>query len=58
MNGYIVFYNGQSSELYANDLYSAKKLAIQLLKVPKKKEHMVSVCLAEIADEQVETVLS
>lgn len=47
MNGYIAFYGNKQHEVYADSLYGAKQKAIKELKVPKSKEHMVSVYLAE-----------
>jgi hypothetical protein len=47
MNGYVAFYNGKRAEVRANDLYSAKKEAIKVFGVPRKREHMVTVMLAE-----------
>jgi hypothetical protein len=53
MNGYICFYNGKRVEVHADSLYAAKKLAIASFQVPKKKESMVSVVLAEVNSQQV-----
>lgn len=53
MNGYVAFYNGQRLEVYANDLWSAKQQVIEKLKVPKTKQHMVSVLLAEKDDQPI-----
>ncbi|MPS58838.1 MAG: hypothetical protein E2594_16970 [Pseudomonas sp.] len=47
MNGYVAFYNDQRLEVYARDLWAAKQQVIEQLKVPKSKQHMVSVILAE-----------
>lgn len=47
MNGYVAFYNSQRLEIYAKDLWDAKQQAIAAFKVPKSKQHMVSVMLAE-----------
>jgi hypothetical protein len=44
---YHVFYNGTKRELVASSSYAAQKLAAQLLKVPAKKQHMISVVLAD-----------
>jgi len=46
-NGYVCFYTGLRWETYAPALYEAKKAAIAHWKVPKSKQHMVSVMLAE-----------
>ena len=53
MNGYICFFGEKSIEVYADDLFDAKKKAVKLFKVSKKSEHKVSVHLAEKAGEQV-----
>jgi hypothetical protein len=51
MNGYVVFYNSKRVEIYAETLYAAKVKAIEEFrktgKIPKSREHMVSVWLAE-----------
>lgn len=47
MNGYVAFYNGKQKDIYADTLYAAKQEAIKQFNVPKKKESMVSVVLAE-----------
>jgi hypothetical protein len=47
MRTYHVFYNGVQRELVASSSYNAHKLAVQLLNVPAKKQHMVSVVLAD-----------
>lgn len=53
MNGYICIYNQKSVEVHAETLYQAKVKAVELLKVPKNKQHMVSIMLAEKDGEQV-----
>ena len=53
MNGYVAFYNSKRIEIYAETLFAAKKKAIAEFKVPKSKEHMVTVVLAETNGEQV-----
>jgi hypothetical protein len=53
MNGYICLYNQKSVEVYAETLYQAKVKAVELLKTPKNKQHMVTVMLAEKDGEQV-----
>lgn len=55
MNGYRVFYNGRELELYADTQYAAKLMAIELFKVPRSKESMITVVLCEVAGRQVET---
>lgn len=47
MNGYVVFYNGKHIDVYADTLYAAKLKAIAELKVPKSKQGLLSVILAE-----------
>lgn len=47
MNGYIAFFNRQRIEVYADTLHDAKQQAIQRLKVPKSKQGLVAVELAE-----------
>lgn len=46
-NGYIAFYNGRQTEVWATSLYAAKEQAVTFFKAPKSKRHMVSVVLAE-----------
>lgn len=53
MNGYVCFYNGQRWECHADSLYAAKLKALAHFKPSKKKEHMVSVILAEKGGESV-----
>lgn len=53
MNGYIAIYNGKQVEVYAEGLYQAKLKAIEELKPPKSKQHMVIVMLAEKDGEAV-----
>ena len=48
--GYIAFYNWQEYELYAASKWAAVELARTLLKVPKSKRGLLSVELAERAD--------
>jgi len=55
MNGYRVFYNGRELDLYADTQYAAKLMAIELFKVPRSKESMITVVLCEVAGQQVET---
>lgn len=58
MNGYKVFYNGKTDEVYAKSMFEAKDKAVVLFKVPKSKQHMISVVLCELAGTQVETSTS
>lgn len=46
-NGYVVIYNGKNHDVYAKDLYSAKKQFIDAMKVPKSKQHSLAIMLAE-----------
>lgn len=49
MNGYIALYQDKKLELYADSLYDAKLKAIKELKVPKSKQGLMAVLLAEKA---------
>ena len=53
MNGYICFYNRQRIEVRADSSYGAQQAAAKELKVPAKKQYMISVVLAEKNGEQV-----
>lgn len=53
MNGYIAFYNDKRIEIHAKSLYEAKVEAIKQLKVPKSKQGLLAVVLAEKDGEQV-----
>lgn len=46
-HGYIAYYNGKKIEIHAPSLYAAKQEAVKQFNVPKKKEYLVSVMLAE-----------
>lgn len=48
MNGYIGLYLGKKVEVYADGIWEAKQKAIQLLNVPKKKQSLLSIVLAEV----------
>lgn len=48
--GYVGFFEGKRHEFYAASLFAAKQQAIAHFKPSKKKEHMVSVVLAEKPD--------
>jgi hypothetical protein len=50
MNGYICFYNRQRIEVHAQTSYKAQCEAARLLKVPVKKQHLISVTLCERVD--------
>lgn len=47
MNGYIAMFNGKKAEIFAEDLYAAKKQAMSELKVPLSKMGLLGVYLAE-----------
>lgn len=48
--GYIAFYNGKQFELYAPSKWEAAKLAQTHFKVPKSRQGLLSVELAERED--------
>ena len=48
--GYVAFYQGKRVEVYAETLYAAHKQVAAQLKVPAKKQHLISVTLCERAD--------
>lgn len=47
MNGYKAFYNGRTKDVYAVNQLQARTKAVDHFKVPRSKEHMVSVMLCE-----------
>lgn len=51
--GYVAFYAGKRTELYADSLYAAHLKAVEHFHPPKSKRHMVSVVLAEVDGEEV-----
>jgi hypothetical protein len=53
MNGYIAFYRGNQKEVFADSIWQAKQKAIAELSVPKKKQGLLSVMLAEVEGNQV-----
>lgn len=53
MNGYVVFYNNQRIEIYAESLSEAKEKAVQELRVPRSRRGQVAIMLAEKDGEQV-----
>lgn len=53
MNGYVCFYNGKRLEIYAKTPWEAKQKVIAQLKVPKSKQGLISVNLAEKDGKQV-----
>ena len=48
-HGYVAFYNGRETDVYAKTSYEAYTKAVDLFKPPKSKKHMVHVHLAEKA---------
>ena len=52
-NGYIAMFNGKKAEIYSDSLYGAKKEAIKVLKVPKSKQGLLVVMLAQKDGKQV-----
>ena len=52
-NGYIALFQGKKAEIYADSLYDAKLKAIEQLRVPKGKQGLLSVTLAEKDGEEV-----
>lgn len=53
MNGYICMYLGRRLEVMANDLWQAKQKAMIELGVPKKKQGLLSIVLAEVEGKQI-----
>ena len=53
MNGYICMFLGKKAEVMANDLWQAKQKAISALNVPKSKQGLLSIVLAEVESNQV-----
>lgn len=50
MYGYLAYYNGKKTEIYAKTAWEAKLAAIAHFRVRKAQEHMVSVILCERPD--------
>ena len=48
MNGYVCFYNGKRTELYAASSYAAQKALAILWNIPAKRQHLIHVHLAEL----------
>jgi hypothetical protein len=58
-HGYIAFYNNRRVEIQANTLWEAKQKAVEMLKVPKSKQGLLAVELAEKdGGEQVTTTIT
>ena len=53
LNGYIAFYDGKQTEIFAEDRFKALEEAKKQFKPPKSKAHMVHVHLAEKGGEPV-----
>ena len=53
MNGYICMFLGKRAEVMANDLWQAKQKAISVLNVPKSKQGLLSIVLAEVEGNQI-----
>lgn len=47
MHGYKAFYNGRTKDVYAVNQLQARDKAVAHFKVPRSKQHMVSVVLCE-----------
>ena len=52
MNGYLAFYQGEQVEVYADTIWQAKQIALRQLSVPKKKQGLLSIALAEVNNNQ------
>jgi hypothetical protein len=52
--GYVGFYNQQRVEVHASGMWEAKEKVIRHFKVPKSKQGLVAVVLAERNGETVE----
>lgn len=52
-NGYIAFYDGQQTEIYADTSYDAQQKAIDFFNPPESKKHTVTVIIAEQDGKQV-----
>lgn len=53
MNGYIAFFNNKRIEIYAASLWEAHEKAVKQLKIPKNKQGLLAVVLAEKNGEAV-----
>lgn len=51
--GYVCFYNGKRVEVYADTTFQARQQVAKMLKVPPKKQYMITVVLAERSGEPV-----
>jgi hypothetical protein len=57
-HGYIAFYGNKRVEVQADTLWGAKQKAIEMLKVPKSKQGLLAIELAEKDGEQVTTTIT
>lgn len=48
--GYVCFYGSKRVEVYAATMFAAQKQVAEMLKVPPKKQYLISVHLCERAD--------
>ena len=53
VNGYIAYYDGHQTEIYADTSYNAQQKAIDFFNPPESKKHTVTVMIAEKDGEQV-----
>ena len=53
VNGYIAYYDGQQTEIYADTSYDAQRKGIDFFNPPESKKHTVTVMIAEKDGEQV-----
>jgi hypothetical protein len=56
--GYIALYRAQRWELHADSAYQAQVAAVEHFKPPKRREHLVSVHLAEVDGQPVTQVIT
>jgi hypothetical protein len=47
MRTYAIFYNNKRTTIQASSLWDAKKKAVEYFKVPKTKQSLISVILAD-----------
>ena len=48
--GYVCFYNGKRIEVYAPTVLAAQKKVAEQLKIPPRKQYLISVTLCERPD--------
>lgn len=56
--GYIVIFGINRAKLYATSMLSAKNKAVEMFKVPKSKQSLIIVALAEKAGKTVEQAIA